>query len=214
MSSTVTAVCVVFPLGSVPVTLMVLPETDATEPRTMAGLAGAGDGDDEPGGGVLLAPPGVDSRGLGQTPLTDSLILTFAAVTCCPGADPSVGFTLTQLPWVTSGRPAGTASVILVVEVKFTAAVALSSLVTWMELPATDAIRPRTLASALGVDDGAAEVTVDVDVEVEVEVELDLFEEPQADRDSAVAPATANTAKRVSRGTRQLADINVSPFVG
>nr|WP_231995147.1 hypothetical protein [Mycobacterium sp. 852002-10029_SCH5224772] len=203
----------VFPLASVPVRLMVLPETDATEPRTQAGLAGAGE--DEPGGGVLLAPPGVDSCGLGQTPLTDSLILTFAAVTGCPGADPSVGFTLTQLPWVTSGRPAGTASVILVVEVKFTAAVALSSLMTWMELPATDAIRPLTLASALGVvDEGAAEVTVEVDVEVEVEVELDLFEDPQADRDKAVAPATANTAKRVSRGTAQLADINVSPFVG
>ncbi|AOS92673.1 hypothetical protein AN931_22405 [Mycobacterium intracellulare subsp. chimaera] len=85
-----------------------------------------------------------------------------------------------------------------------------------MELPATDAIRPLTLASAFGVDEGAAEVTVDVDVdvEVEVEVELDLFDEPQADRDRAVAPATANTAKRVSRGTAQLADINVSPFVG
>jgi hypothetical protein len=70
-----------------------------------------------------------------------------------------------------------------------------------MELPATDAIRPLTLVSALGVDDGAAEVTVDVDVEVEVEVELDLFEEPQADRDNAVAPATANIANRVRRGT-------------
>lgn len=58
------------------------------------------------------------------------------------------------------------------------------------------------------------DVTTDVEVEVEVDVELELFEEPQADRDSTVAPATANTAKRESRGTGQLADINVSPFVG
>jgi hypothetical protein len=87
-----------------------------------------------------------------------------------------------------------------------------------MELPATEAIRPLTRASALGVDDAVVDVTVDVEVEVEVEVdvdvELELFEEPQADRDKAVAPARANTAKRVSRGTSQLADINVSPFVG
>ncbi|OBH47657.1 hypothetical protein A5687_16505 [Mycobacterium mantenii] len=81
-----------------------------------------------------------------------------------------------------------------------------------MELPATEAIRPLTRASALGVDDVVVDVTTDVEVEVEVDVGLDLFEEPQADRDKAVAPATANTAKRVSRGT--LADINVSPFVG
>ena len=83
-----------------------------------------------------------------------------------------------------------------------------------MELPATEAIRPLTRASALGVDDVVVDVTVDVDVEVEVEVELELFEEPQADRDNTVAPATANTAMRESRGTGQLADINVSPFVG
>ncbi|ATA28335.1 hypothetical protein MLM_1766 [Mycobacterium lepraemurium] len=71
------------------------------------------------------------------------------------------------------------------VEVKFTAAVPLSSLVTWMELPATDAIRPLTFASAFG----AAEVLVEVTVEVEVDVEvgLDLFDVPQADRDTAVA---------------------------
>ncbi|MGN6339296.1 hypothetical protein [Mycobacterium sp.] len=83
-----------------------------------------------------------------------------------------------------------------------------------MELPATEAIRPLTRASALGVADVVVDVTTDVEVEVEVDVELELFEEPQADRDSTVAPATANTAKRESRGTGQLADINVSPFVG
>nr|WP_242661546.1 hypothetical protein [Mycobacterium mantenii] len=106
---------------------MVLPETDATEPRTMAGLAGACVGGSD--GGVVVEAPGADF-GFGQAPLTDSLIFTDAAVTAWPGADPSVGFTLTQLPGVTSGSPAGTASVILVVEVKFTDAVALSSLVT------------------------------------------------------------------------------------
>ncbi|OSC29710.1 hypothetical protein B8W69_08605 [Mycobacterium vulneris] len=71
-----------------------------------------------------------------------------------------------------------------------------------MELPATEAIRPLTRASALGVGDVVVDVTTDVEVEVDVDVDggLDLFEEPQADRDNAVAPATANTAKRVSRG--------------
>ena len=46
----------------------------------------------------------------------------------------------------------------------------------------------------------AVVVTVEVEVEVEVVEEPELFEEPQADRDNAVAPATAKTAKRVSRG--------------
>ncbi|OBI39075.1 hypothetical protein A5708_04330 [Mycobacterium colombiense] len=69
-----------------------------------------------------------------------------------------------------------------------------------MELPATEAIRPLTRASALGADDVVVDVTTDVEVEVEVDVEPDLFEEPQADRDNAAAPATAKTAKRVSRG--------------
>lgn len=128
LSSTVTAVCVVLPLGSVLVRLMVLPETDATEPRTQAGFAGAGDGGRD--GGVVVEPPCADCGGFGQAPLTDSLIITVAAVTGCPGAEACVGLALTQLPGVTSGRPAGTASVILVVEVKLTDAVALSSLVT------------------------------------------------------------------------------------
>jgi hypothetical protein len=85
-----------------------------------------------------------------------------------------------------------------------------------MELPATEAIRPLTRASPLGAADALVDVTVEVEVEVEVEVdvELELFEEPHADRDNTVAPATANTAMRESRGTGQLADINVSPFVG
>lgn len=130
LSSTVTVVWLVLPLGSVLVTLMVLPDTDATEPRTQAGLAGAGDGGSD--GGVVVEPPGAFCGGFGQAPLTDSLIFTDAAVTGCPGAGggPSAGFTLTQLPGVTSGNPAGTASVILVVEVKLTEAVPLSSLVT------------------------------------------------------------------------------------
>ena len=49
-----------------------------------------------------------------------------------------------QLPEVTSLSVAGATSVTLVVELKFTAALVLSSLVTWIELPATDAIRPLT----------------------------------------------------------------------
>ena len=70
-----------------------------------------------------------------------------------------------------------------------------------MELPATDAIRPLTRASPFGVGEVAVEVTVDVEVDVDVDVDgLDLLEEPQAARDKAVAPATAITAKRVSRG--------------
>ncbi|MEB4210405.1 hypothetical protein OQ789_15210 [Mycobacterium sp. 94-17] len=105
-----------------------LPDTDATEPRTQAGFAGAGDGGRD--GGVVVEAPDSDCGGFGQAPLTDSLIFTDAAVTGWPGAEPSAGFTATQLPGVTSGSPAGTASVILVVEVKLTDAVALSSLVT------------------------------------------------------------------------------------
>jgi hypothetical protein len=59
----------------------------------------------------------------------------------------------------------------LVVEVKFTAALLLSSLVTWIELPATDAIRPLTLASPVA---GAGDVVVEVTVEVEVDVDVGL----------------------------------------
>lgn len=105
LSSTVTVVWVVLPLGSVPVTLMVLPETEATEPVTRAGLAGACDGGSD--GAGLLDPPGVGWCGFGQAPLTDWLILTDAAVTGWPGAEPSVGLTLTQLPGVTSAARPG-----------------------------------------------------------------------------------------------------------
>jgi hypothetical protein len=121
-----------------------------------------------------------------------------------------VGRTLTQLPVVTSVSVAGVTSVTLVVEVKFTAAVPLSCLVTWIELPATDAIRPLTRASPFA---GAGDVVVEVTIEVEVDVDvgLDLFDEPHAAMDRAVAPVTATMASRVSRGVGQLADINVSP---
>jgi hypothetical protein len=71
--------------------------------------------------------------------------------------------------------------------------------VTWIELPATDAISPLTRASPLA---GAGDVVVEVTVEVEVDVDggLDLFDEPHAAMDRAAAPATAQTANRVSRG--------------
>jgi hypothetical protein len=66
-----------------------------------------------------------------------------------------------------------------------------------MELPATDAIMPRTHASpAAGADVVAVEVTVEVDVDVGVA----LLDELQAAMDSAVAPARVTTANRVSRG--------------
>ncbi|MGB8386314.1 hypothetical protein [Mycobacterium sp.] len=70
-----------------------------------------------------------------------------------------------------------------------------------MELPAVDAIRPLTRASPLaGAGEVAVEVTVEVDVEVDVDVGLVVFDEPHAAMDSAVAPVTASTAKRLSRG--------------
>ncbi len=141
--STVTAVCVVLPLGSVPVTLMVLPVTDATEPRTGAGF-GAGAGEPEGAGVVELGPAPCPAGLAGQAPLTEGLTFTDAAVTGCPPWAGWVGRTVTQLPEVTSVSAAGMVSVTFVVEVKLTAAVELSSLVTWMELPATDAIMPLT----------------------------------------------------------------------
>jgi hypothetical protein len=88
----------------------------------------------------------------------------------------------------------------------------LSCLVTWIELPATDAIRPLTRASPFaGAGDVVVEVTVEVEVEVDVDVGLDIFDEPHAAMDRAVAPVTARMASRVSLGVGQLADINVSP---
>ena len=169
LSSTTTAVCVVLPLASVPATLMVFPLTEATEPRTGAGMGGAGVGDPEGAGALEPGPEaGPDSLGFGQVPLTDGLTRTDAAVTGCPLWASRVGRTVMQLPEVTSLSVAGTTSVILVVEVKFTVAFPLSSLVTWIEFPATDAIRPLTRASPLGVGDVVVEVTVDVEVDVDV----------------------------------------------
>lgn len=197
LSSTVTAVCVVLPLASAPATVMVLPATEATEPRTGRGCAGAGDG--EPDGDGLVEAPG-PALGCGQVPLTEGLTRTDAAVTGCPPWDCSlVGRTVTQLPDVTSLSVAGATSVTLVVEVKFTAALLLSSFVTCIELPDTDAIRPLTRASpSAGAGDVVVEVTVEVDVEADVDW-LALFDEPHAAMDSAAAPVTARTANRLSR---------------
>ncbi|WP_244897742.1 hypothetical protein [Mycobacterium alsense] len=72
---------------------------------------------------------------------------------------------------MTSLSVAGETSVILVVDVKFTVALELSSFVTRIELPATDAISPLTLASPGA---GACEVAVEVTVEVEVDVDVDV----------------------------------------
>jgi hypothetical protein len=174
---------------------MVLPVTEATEPRTGFALGGVG----EPEGGVLVEP-GADALGCGQVPLTEGLTRTDSAVTGRPPWDSSlVGRTVMQLPEVTSLSVAGPTSVTFVVEVKFTVALVLSSLVTWIELPATDAIRPLTCASPwAGAGDVAVDVTVDV--EVDVDVGLDLFDEPHAAMDRAVAPVTATMANRVRRG--------------
>jgi hypothetical protein len=173
LSSTVTAVWVVLPLASVPATLMLFPVTEATEPRTGAGMGGVGDPE---GAGELEPGPeaGPDSLGFGQVPLTDGVTRTDAAVTGCPPWASRVGRTVMQLPEVTSLSVAGPTSVILVVEVKFTVAFPLSSLLTWIELPATDAIRPLTRASPLGVGVVVVEVTVDVEVDVEVDVDVGL----------------------------------------
>jgi hypothetical protein len=69
-----------------------------------------------------------------------------------------------------------------------------------------------------GADDVVCEVVGELDVELGVElgdvVGLDVFDEPHAAIDSATAPVTARTANRVGRGTREPADINVSPIVG
>src|SRR5947209_2063192 len=196
LSSTVTGVCWVLPLASVVVTVMVLPVTEATAPRTGCACAGAVVGEPE---GAGLLEPGPAALGCGQVPLTEGLTRTAAAVTGCPWAAWLVGRTVPQLPVGTSVSVAGRASVILVVEVKFTAAWPLSSLVTWIELPATDAIRPLTLASPAGAGDVVVEVTVEV--EVDVDVGLALFDEPHAAMDSAAAPETVRMANRVNRGT-------------
>ncbi|WP_231990641.1 hypothetical protein [Mycobacterium sp. 852002-30065_SCH5024008] len=191
---------------------MVLPDTDATEPRTGAGF-GAGAG--EPGGaGVVELGPEPCPAGLaGQAPFTEGLTFTDAAVTGWPPWAGWVGRTVTQLPEVTSVSAAGVVSVTLVVEVKLTAAVELSSLVTRMELPATDAIRPLTRASPLaGAGDVVVEVTTEVDVEVDV-VGVALLDELHAATDNAATPVTARIANRVRRGVGQLADINVSPIM-
>ncbi|HTY30687.1 hypothetical protein [Mycobacterium sp.] len=191
---------------------MVFPVTDATEPRNGWGFGGAGVGEPEGAGALEPGPEaGPDSLGFGQVPLTDGLTRTDAAVTGCPLWAAWVGRTVTQLPEVTSLSVAGPTSVILVVAVKFTAALLLSSLVTWIELPATEAIRPLTLASPwAGAWEVAVEVTVDV--EVEVDVGADWFDDPHAATDSAVAPVAARMANRVSRAVGQLADINISPI--
>lgn len=212
LSSTVTAVWVVLPLASLPATLMVFPVTDATEPRTGCGFGGAGVGEPEGAGSLEPGPDaGPGCLGFGQVPLTDGLTLTDAAVTGCPFWASRVGCTVTQLPEVTSPSVAGETSVILVVEVKLTAALLLSSFVTWIEFPATDAIRPLTLASFWACA-GEVVVEVTVDVDVDVDVGADLFDEPHAATDKAVTPVTARMASRVSRGAGQLAEINVSPI--
>jgi hypothetical protein len=83
---------------------------------------------------------------------------------------------------------------------------------TWMVLPDTESISPRTqslpLADADGDDDVGAELVGFA------EVGLALFDVPQAATDSAVAPVTARIAKRDSRAVGKVASIEVLSIVG
>ena len=107
-----------------PLTVMVSPATEATVPRMPA-----------PAGAPL---------GCGHVPPTAGLTCTDLAVTAPPfGGFSRLGRTLTQLPGVTSGRPAEVISLILVDGVKSTVAVPFCW-VTWIASPAIDVIRPAT----------------------------------------------------------------------
>lgn len=181
-SVTVTAVCEPAPLGSMLVTVIVEPATDATAPRT---------------GARLGVPPGVTG---GHFPSTAGLTRTDAAVSGWPGCDSWwAGRTVTQLPTVTSPSAPAVTSVTFVDVVKTTAALPFSC-VTWAVFPDTDAIRPRTRAwpVAGGEVDGGADDIAEL-VGPGDELGLDVVDEPHATTDSAVTPVTPSIANRVSR---------------
>jgi hypothetical protein len=197
LSVTVTGVCVVLPLASVLVTLMVLPATETTAPRTPDRFAGAVVG--APEGGVVVEP-GADSLPCGHVPSTAGLTRTDAAVTGWPPWDSSwLGRTLTQLPTVTSVRAAGVTSVTLVDVVKSTVALPFSC-VTWAALPDTDAISPRTCAWPVAGGDGAVVAELGVEPTLGDVVGPAVCDELHAAMDSAVTPVTARIANRASRG--------------
>ena len=86
LSSTVTAVCEGLPFASVLVTLMVLPETEATVPATSGffpdGVDGLGVGDGLDG--AVVVESGADCLPAGHLPSTAWLTRTVAAVTGFP----------------------------------------------------------------------------------------------------------------------------------
>src|ERR1700744_2992756 len=143
VSVTVTLDGELLPAASVPLTVMVLPATEATVPLTKRCFAAP------PEGG---APAGC--LGPAHWPLTAGVIRTTCAVIAPPvSALSRVGCTATQLPAVTSVSWAGVTSVIFVDGVKSTVAFP-ACWVTWIASPDTEAIIPLTQALPLGAADG------------------------------------------------------------
>src|SRR5882757_582681 len=144
-SVTVTVACC-GPPGSLVLTVMVSPATEATMPRIGGWFPRGGD-DGPPGGGAGGVEPAGGAWGSGQLPLTAWLTRTICTVNAplC-GFCPRAGRRVTQLPGVTSGRLAVETSVTVVEGVKSTFKLAAFPLcaVTWMVSPDTDAIRPAT----------------------------------------------------------------------
>ncbi|HET7074164.1 MAG TPA: hypothetical protein VFI55_08810 [Mycobacterium sp.] len=84
-------------------------------------------------------------------------------------------------------------------------------------MPDTDAISPLTCAWPFAGGEVVAEAPGGLVLElgaVGLDAGLDVVDEPHAAMDSVAAPVAASTAKRVSRGMRELTDNNISPIVG
>jgi hypothetical protein len=152
--------------------------------------------------------------GDGHLPSTAGLTRTDRAVIPPPLAEAlwRPGCTLMQLPAVTSVSWAGVSSETSVEGVKSTVAVPERWL-TWIVLPDTESISPRTqslpLADADGDDDVGGELVGFADVGFAV---FDV--PPQAATDSAAAPVTARTANRDSRAVGEMASIEVLSIIG
>jgi hypothetical protein len=152
--------------------------------------------------------------GDGHLPSTAGLTRTDRAVIPLPLVEAlwRPGCTLMQLPAVTSVSCAGVSSETSVDGVKSTVAVP-DRWLTWMVLPDTESISPRTqslpLADADGDDDVGGKLVGFADVG------FALFDvPPQAATDSAAAPVTARIANRDGRAVGELASIGVLSIVG
>lgn len=161
---------------------------------------------------MVSAPAGC--LGDGQLPSTAGLTRTDRAVIPPPLVEAvwRPGCTLMQLPAVTSVSWAGVSSDTSVDGVKSTVAVP-DRWLTWIVLPDTESISPRTqslpLADADGDDEVGGELVGFADVG------FALFDAPpQAATDSAAAPVTARIAERDSRAVRKVAGIEVLSIVG